>query len=181
MLETAATGAAALLPEEQEMAVRAKAAELAGAARETFAAAPGYEDSTGRKFGEALGSTAPIFALGPLGAAGRAAAMGLGVGAGAGEARQRAEMEGGEEEKGLATVGGAFIGATEAIPVFNFVKRLPRDAQLTILDRVRRGFQAAGEEGAQEAASQVAQNLIARGLYKPSQELLESAVKIILA
>ena len=175
LLETAATGAAALLPEEQEMAVRAKAAELAGAARETFAAAPGYEDSTGRKFGEALGSTAPIFALGPLGAAGRAAAMGLGVGAGAGEARQRAEMEGGEEEKGLATVGGAFVGATEAIPVFNFVKRLPRDAQLTILDRVRRGFQAAGEEGAQEAASQVAQNLIARGLYKPSQELLESA------
>ena len=175
LLETAATGAAALLPEEQEMAVRAKAAELAGAARETFAAAPGYEDSVGRKFGEALGSTGPIFALGPLGAAGRAAAMGLGVGAGAGEARQRAEMEGGEEEKGLATVGGAFVGATEAIPVFNFVKRLPRDAQLTILDRVRRGFQAAGEEGAQEAASQVAQNLIARGLYKPSQELLESA------
>jgi hypothetical protein len=175
LLETAATGAAALLPEEQEMAVRAKAAELAGAAREEFAAAPGYEKSIGRKFGEALGSTAPIFALGPLGAAGRAAAMGLGVGAGAGEARQRAEMEGGEEEKGLATVGGAFVGATEAIPVFNFVKRLPRNAQLSILDRVKRGFQAAGEEGAQEAANQVAQNLIARGLYKPSQELLESA------
>lgn len=175
LLETAATGAAVLLPEEQEMAVRAKAAELAGAARETFAAAPGYEESTGRKFGEALGSTVPFFALGPMGVAGRAAATGLGVGAGAGEARQRAEMEGGEEEKGLATAAGAVVGATEAIPVFNFVKRLPRDAQLTILDRVRRGFQAAGEEGAQEAAAQVAQNLIARGLYKPSQALLESA------
>ncbi len=175
LLETAATGAAALLPERAEMAVRGKAAELAGAARETFKAAPGYEESTGRKFGEALGSTAPFFALGPLGAAGRAGAVGLGVGAGAGEARQRAEMEGGEEDKGLATAAGAVIGASEAIPVFNFVKRLPRDAQLTILDRIKRGFQAAGEEGAQEAAAQVAQNIVAKGLYKPSQELIESA------
>lgn len=175
LLETAATGAAALLPEEQEMAVRSKAAELAGAARKAFAAAPGYEDSVGRKFGEAVGSTIPFFALGPWGAAGRAAAMGLGMGAGAGEARQRAEMEGGEEEKGLATAAGAVVGASEAIPVFNFVKRLPRDAQLTILDRVRRGFQAAGEEGAQEAAAQIAQNLIAKGLYKPNQALIESA------
>ena len=175
LLETAATGAAALLPEEAEMAVRGKAAELAGAAREAFKASPGYEESTGRKFGEALGSTAPFFALGPLGAAGRAGALGLGVGAGAGEARQRAEMEGGEEEKGLATAAGAVIGASEAIPVFNFVKRLPRDAQLNILDRIKRGFQAAGEEGAQEAAAQIAQNLVAKGLYKPSQELIESA------
>jgi len=112
LLETAATGAAALLPEEAEMAVRGKAAELAGAAREAFKAAPGYEESTGRKFGEALGSTAPFFALGPLGAAGRAGALGLGVGAGAGEARQRAEMEGGEEDKGLATAAGAVVTVT---------------------------------------------------------------------
>ncbi len=174
LLETAATGAAALLPEEQEMAVRAKAAEMAGAARETFAAAPGYEDSVGRKFGEALGSTVPFFALGPLGVAGRVAATGLGVGAGAGEARQRAETEGGEEDKGLATAAGAVVGASEAIPVFNFVKRLPRGAQLDIADRVRRAFQAGGEEGAQEAAAQIAQNLIARGLYKPDQALIES-------
>ena len=62
LLETAATGAAALLPEEQEMAVRARAAQLAGATREAFAAAPGYEESVGRKFGEALGSTVPFFA-----------------------------------------------------------------------------------------------------------------------
>jgi len=174
LLETAATGAAALLPEEQEMAVRAKAAEMAGAARETFAAAPGYEESVGRKFGEALGSTVPFFALGPMGLAGRAAATGLGVGAGAGEARQRAETEGGEEDKGLATAAGAVVGASEAIPVFNFVKRLPRGAQLDIADRVRRAFQAGGEEGAQEAAAQIAQNLIARGLYKPDQALIES-------
>jgi len=175
LLETAATGAAALLTEEQEMAVRAKAAELAGATREAFKAAPGYEESTGRKFGEALGSTAPFFALGPLGALGRAGAVGLGVGAGAGEARQRAEMEGGEEDKGLVTAAGAIIGVSEAIPVFNFVKRLPRDTQLAMVDRIKRGFQAAGEEGAQEAAAQIGQNLIARGIYKPSQSLIEGA------
>ena len=173
LLETAATGAAALLPEEQEMAVRARAAQLAGATREAFAAAPGYEESVGRKFGEALGSTVPFFGVGALGAAGRVAAMGLGAGAGAGEARQRAEMEGGEEEKGLATAAGAAIGISEAFPVFNFVKRLPRDAQLSIADRIRRAFQAAGEEGAQEVAAAIGQNLIARGLYKPSQELIE--------
>jgi hypothetical protein len=173
LLETAATGAAALLPEEQEMAVRAKAAQLAGAARETFEAAPGYGESVGRKFGEALGSTAPFFALGPLGAAGRAGALGLGVGAGAGEARQRAEEEGGEEAKGTATAAGAVIGASEAIPVFNFIKRLPGNMQMSIVDRVKRAFLAGGEEGAQEAASQIGQNLIARGLYKPNQALIE--------
>ena len=173
LLETAATGAAALLPEEQEMAVRAKAAQLAGAARETFEAAPGYGESVGRKFGEALGSTAPFFALGPLGAAGRAGALGLGVGAGAGEARQRAEEEGGEEAKGTATAAGAVIGASEAIPVFNFIKRLPGNMQMSIMDRVKRAFLAGGEEGAQEAASQIGQNLIARGLYKPNQALIE--------
>lgn len=175
LLETAATGAAALLPEEQELAIRGEAAELAGGAREMFKAAPGYEQSMGRKFGEAAGSTIPFFGLGPLGAAGRIAATGLGIASGAGEARQRAEMEGGEAEKGLATLGGAAVGTTEVLPVFSFIKRLPENVQLTMVNRVRRALETAGEEGAQEAAQQIAQNLIAKGLYKPSQELLDSA------
>jgi hypothetical protein len=175
LLETAATGAASLLPEEQEQAVRAKATELANVAREKFKAAPGYEESIGRKLGEGIGSTVPFFALGEFGLAGRAIAAGTALAAGAGEARQRAEQEGGEANKGLATLGGAAVGLTDVLPVFRFIKRLPEDVQMTFVNRVRRALVTAGEEGAQEAAQQIGQNLIAKGLYKPDQSLIESA------
>jgi hypothetical protein len=39
--------------------------------------------------------------------------------------------------------------------------------------QVKRALIAGGEEGAQEAASQVAQNLISKGIYKPEQEIIE--------
>jgi hypothetical protein len=175
LLETGAAGVGALLPEEQEKALRAKATELATAAREEFKPAPGYEQSWGRQLGEGLGSTVPFFALGPFGTVGRVAGAGLGMAAGAGEARQRAEQEGGEENKGMATLGGAAVGATEILPVFGFISRLPTSTKSALLGRVQHALITAGEEGAQEAAQQIGQNLIARGLYKPDQSLIESA------
>ena len=94
LVESAAIGASALLPEDMETSAREKIESVATAAKAPFAAAPGYEESTPRKLIEALGSTLPFLAAGPLGLAGRAAAVGLGVGAGAGEARTRAEEAG---------------------------------------------------------------------------------------
>lgn len=176
LLQSAATGASAMLPEDYEKAAREKIEEYGSAAKAPFAPEAGYADTIPRKFGEALGSTLPFFALGPAGVAGRAGALGLGVGAGAGEARVRAEQEGGMEQRGTATALGAATGATEVMPVFAFLNRLkatdPKMA-MGLLDYVKRAFVTGGQEGAQEAAAALAQNLIAKGLYKPEQALVE--------
>ena len=48
LLEGAATGASALLPEDMEKSAREKIKSVATAAKSPFAAAPGYEDTVGR-------------------------------------------------------------------------------------------------------------------------------------
>lgn len=163
LAETAGTGIAALLPEDTEKSVRAKLKEIAGIAKKPFEAAPGYEETVGRKFGEALGSTLPFFALGPAGLAGRAAASGVGVAAGAGEAREAAEAKGATaEERRLATQLGAPTGLLDILaPNIGPIRGI-------ITTALARG----GVEGATEAAQKVAQNLIAKGVYDPSQPVL---------
>ena len=84
LLETAATGASALLPEEMEKSARKTISETAAAAKKPFEAARGYEETIPRKLGEGVGSTLPFFLLGPAGAAGRAVGAGIGAAAGAG-------------------------------------------------------------------------------------------------
>jgi hypothetical protein len=178
LAETAITGAAALLPEEAEQAVRERVSGVVEPIRETFAAAPGYEDTAVRKLSEAVGSTLPFLPLGALGAAGRAAAVGLGVGAGAGESRQRAEQEGAtEEERGLATALGTVPGALEAYAPIQILRRLGFGDEAVkevagFVPALRRAAQAGGEEGLMEASSQVLQNLIAKGVYAPDEAVL---------
>ncbi len=174
LVESAATGASALLPEDYEKTAREKIASVAGAAKAPFAAAPGYEETVGRKLGEAIGSTVPFLAAGPLGLAGRIGAVGLGVGAGAGEARTRAEKEGATaEQRGTATALGVIPGAMEVFAPFRILSRVPDAATAQGVQLVKRALVAGGEEAAQEAASGFAQNLIAKGVYKPEQELIE--------
>jgi hypothetical protein len=174
LVEQAAIGASALLPDDMETGVRETIASTAAAARRPFEAAPGYEETVGRKLGEAGGSFIPFLATLPFGLPGVGAALGLGVGAGAGEARTRAEQEGAtEEQRATATALGTIPGALELFAPFRILRRIPEGEVVTGVERVKRAFIAGGEEGAQEAASAVAQNLIAREVYKPSQELIE--------
>ena len=174
LLETAGAGAAALLPEEYERGTRERIKELATAAKKPFEAAPGYEETIGRKLGEAIGSTVPFLAAGPFGLAGRVGAVGLGVGAGAGEARTRAETEGATaEQRAAATAFGIIPGAAEAFAPLRILGRLGDDIVGGGVQIVKRAAAAGGEEAAQEAASAFAQNLIAKGIYKPEQELIE--------
>jgi hypothetical protein len=163
LLETAGTGISSLLPESTEKAAREKIKELAGIAKKPFEAAPGYEDSIGRNIGQGLGSTAPFFAAGPFGLAGRIAAGGLGVAAGAGEARENAEEKGATgSERRTATLLGAPTGLLDIIaPEIKPFKSL-------MVTAAARG----GIEGATEAAQKIAQNLIAKGVYDPQQEIL---------
>ena len=163
LLETAGVGASALLPEEEEKAARQFIQEKATAGKQAFAAAPGYEESVGRKLGEGLGSTLPFFALGPLRGVGTKIGTGLGLAAGAGEARQEAEAKGAtEEERRRATLLGAPTGlldtlAPEIAPFKNIIG-----------NALARG----GVEGATEAAQKIAQNLIAQGIYDPNRDVL---------
>lgn len=174
LLESAATGASALLPEGMEKSAREKIKSLATAAKEPFAASAGYEDTVGRKLGEAVGSTVPFLAAGPLGLAGRAAAVGLGVGAGAGESRTRAEEAGATgEQRSTATALGILPGALEAFAPLRILSRIPTASKAAGVEAVKRALVAGGEEAAQEAASGFAQNLIAKGVYKPEQALIE--------
>jgi hypothetical protein len=174
LAESVAIGASALLPEDTEKAVAAKARELAKSARAPFAAAPGYEDSVLRKLGEAGGSTIPFFALGPFGLAGRAGMAALGTGAGAGEARVRAEEAGATAgERGLSTALGSVVGISEMFAPLRILGRLDEPLKQGIANRLRRIATAGGEEAAQEAAAQAAQNLIAKGVYKPDQAIIE--------
>jgi hypothetical protein len=174
LVEEAAIGASALLPEDMEAGAREVIESTATTARKPFAPAVGYEETVGRKLGEAGGSFIPFLATLPFGLPGVAAALGLGVGAGAGEARTRAEQEGAtEEQRATATALGTIPGAFELFAPFRILRRIPEGEVISGAERVKRAFIAGGEEGAQEAASAVAQNLIAREVYKPSQELIE--------
>ena len=104
----------------------------------------------------------------------------LGGAAGAGEARQRAEVEGATpEEKATATALGVIPGLLEIVPAQYLLNRVFRPAaeiaktQPQIIQRLKDLAVTAGIEGAQEAAQEFAQNLIAQGVYKPDQELIE--------
>ena len=174
MVEQAAVGASALLPAEQEEAARKIIAEGAGALKRPFAAKAGYEETIGRKFGEAAGSIAPVIAAVPFGLPGIAAAGALGVGAGAGEARTRAEAEGATaEQRAQATALGSVVGATELFAPLRILNRVAAPAKAGAVASIKRALVAGGEEAAQEAASQAAQNMIAKGIYKPEQEIIE--------
>ena len=166
LIETAGVGAAAALPEGYEEPTRKFIQEKGAALRKPFAPEIGYEETIPRKFGEALGSTGPFFALGPLGPLGRAAQIGLGVGAGAGEARLAAEEKGVTgADRAFATALGAPVGLLDLLaPEIKFGKQLITRAAVT-----------GGVEGATEAAQKVAQNLIAKGIYDPEQPIFAGA------
>ena len=171
--ESAATGLAALLPEKQEQAVRSAVSGAAAPIKEYFKPAPGYEESVGRKFGEAFGSTAPFLAAAPFtggaslaGLGVRAGIAGIGAAAGAGEARQMAEASGAtKDERAIATALGAPVGLLDMLlPELRYGKSM-----------ITRAAISGGVEGATEAAQRVAQNAIAKYGYNPNQALLEGS------
>ena len=190
LLESAATGAAFILPEEAEQAARARIAEIGGGVQDFLATDEAYE-GTYTDLIKGVGSTLPFLAAAPLGVAGFAVGALTGITAGAGEAAQRAEAAGAtEEEISKAAALGTIPGALEMFPpariVGNFkgvlnpktAKELAEQASKSIrnkiMQRVRKAplgrvTEAAISEGVQEAITEVGQNLISRGVYDPEQ------------
>ena len=192
MIESALTGAAFLLPEEAEQAARRKIAEIGGGVQDFLAPDEAYE-GTYLDLMRGIGSTLPFLATGLIGGAGRAAiaaGTALGVGAGAGEAAQRATAAGAtEEDISTAAAYGTIPGALEMIGPTRIVRRVLGRNTDDIADQLNNSFsarlervlqgragrvgKAALEEAAQEASSEVLQNLIAQGVYDPKTGTFE--------
>tara|TARA_B110000503_G_scaffold19063_1_gene28351 strand:- start:39 stop:6650 length:6612 start_codon:yes stop_codon:yes gene_type:complete len=172
LLETAGTGIASMFDEDTEKAARESIKNIAGIAKKPFEAAPGYEDSVGRNIGQGLGSLAAVAPLAFLGPAGIVGGIGVGLAAGAGEAREAAEAKGATaEERGTATGLGTIPGAFDTI-IDMTIAAFPGGRAIGF---IKRALLSGGIEGATEAAQQVAQNAIAKGVYDPSQELIEGS------
>lgn len=173
--EMAALGLAAPLEEESELAARERIQSIA----ESFRPEGGDPESITYKLSSALGSIAGLasipVAAGIAGAPGTAA-LGLGAlaagAAGAGEASERARAAGTTEQKrGEATVRGTVIGLLDILPVAKVVKfadlptlnklidKIPPEKVETIGERIYSAGVTGGFEGAQEAASNILQNL----------------------
>lgn len=190
LLESAATGASFVLPEEAEQAARARIAEIGGGVREALAPEAAYEDNTYLDLVRGVGSTVPFLAAAPFGVVGLAAGAATGIAAGAGEAAQRATDAGATEEEiskaaGLGTIPGALemFGPARIVGRFrkvlgtkaddvaeelsgNIVRKISQAAERAPLGRVGK---AAIDEGIQEAVAEVGQNLIQRGVYDPER------------
>jgi hypothetical protein len=181
LVESAATGAAFLLPEEAEQAARQAIAEKGAEVQRGLLPAAGYEDTVVRKLAEATGSTIPFLATGLLGTPGLAAGIATGAAAGAGEAAKRAEAAGATEEEISKAAGlGLIPGLGETLVPFAIGKSIRAGVAARglgkslgevpagdALSRLRRVASAAGGEGLQEASAEVAQNLISQGVYDP--------------
>ena len=192
MLESALTGASFLLPEESEQAARAKVAEIGGGVQEFLAPDTSYE-GTYLDLMRGVGSTLPFLATSFLGVPGLIASAAMGVSTGSGEAAQRAIAAGATEDEISKAAGyGMIPGALEMIAPARIVKRArealgpltPKIADAldnsfrTRLARISGGKlgrvgKAALEEAAQEASSEVLQNLITQGVYDPNTGTFE--------
>ena len=165
-VETALLGAASMLPESMEDPTREVVRRGAYALKPQ--ADIGLEDTVSGKFGSALGSFVPLIGASMV-PGGQFLAPAMAAGMGAGEASERARAAGATlDERNQATRLGSLVGLSEVLPI-KFIKVLGDTNTLSITQRLQRALASAGVEGAQEAAAEIAQNLIAQGIYDPEQ------------
>jgi len=140
-----------------------------------------------------LGQVSTIVAGGPIArAAGipasvapRAVAAGTGVVLGAGEGAQRASQAGAKPEE-ILTAGflNGVTGLSEVFPAEKWIEKIDKATAGKFSRDVRRYFIEAGVEAGTEALQEAFQttmgNLIAKGQYRPEQDVLEGAGKAAL-
>lgn len=146
-----------------------------------FPAAPGFEGSVTRQLGVGLGSMIGGAALSILSPLTAAATFTM---AGAGEAVDRAIQAGASQEQIVAAArAGMLPGLTDSVPIETLVGRVPMPGGQLIkvpagmLGKAIRAIGRIGwtafQEGVQEGGQEFLQNLIAREIYKPDQDLTE--------
>lgn len=147
---------------------------------EILPAAPGYEESPLRQMGEGVGT----LVAGAVASAIPGAGLLAFTLAGSGEAVERAVRDGATEDQIIRAADlGAIPGLTDSLPVETLLGRIPvpggkiikvsSKALGTALNAVRRIGWQAFIEGVQEGGQEFLQNLIAREVYKPDQDLTE--------
>jgi hypothetical protein len=145
--------------------------------KETLAAKPGFEGSWTRDIGGGFGSVGAgiVFSL-----LQPEAAQLMWVTSGSGEAVDNAIRAGATPEQiERAAAFGGIAGATDAVdgalPALGSTGRV-----MGLFKRVGLGaIKAAFAEGGQEGLQQFIQNLIARGIYKPDQDLMEDVPRSV--
>ena len=164
----------------------------------SLAADPAYADKWMTKFGEGLGSFGPFLGAGAIGKSlltrgvGSSASMvrnpmflaPASIAAPAGIAQQVDRMnmakEQGEDVGALAEtfaeLGGGIIGLSEVLPVFNLLKKVPKNASkyMDIRGALSSAAQSGGVEALQEVTASLSQDLLARGLYSDELPIGES-------
>ena len=169
----------------------------------SLAADPAYADKWMTKFGEGLGSFGPFLGAGAIGKSLLTRGVGSNLGKGitkytrdpmflapasiaapAGIAQQVDRMsmakEQGEDVGALAEIfselGGGIIGLSEVLPVFNMLKKVPKNASkyMDIKGALSSAVQSGGVEALQEVTASLSQDLLARGLYSDELPIGES-------
>ena len=188
-------GSAFVLPEDWEQERRAYLREgEAPPVERTFMGQVGAGvGSTLPYIGLGLASLAAAPVSVPLAGAISLGALAMGIASGAGDAAQRAEAAGATEEEISKAAGwGMLPGATEFFSPIRLVKRFSKafgpaadevaeELSSTVMQKLGRKLDSGGgrivqgtvEEAIQEAFAETAQNLIARQIYNPEQELLQ--------
>ena len=147
---------------------------IEGFGKDALAPKHGFEGSWTRDIGGGFGSLAAGLGISFIPGVGPAAAGTTFFGAGAGEAADRAaKHKASEEDIILASRYGTIAGATDLVDIW-----LPAlgstGRMLGFARRVgTRAMMGAFAEGGQEGVQQLIQNAIAKGIYKPDQDLLE--------
>ena len=174
LVESGALGVAALLPEEAENVVRSGIQSVGQAVQDYVAPDFNLEESIPRKVSDATGSFVGLLGtsiVNPL------AGAGLAVAAGAGEQSERARAEGAtQEQRNLASLLGIIPGALELLPI-KFIKVLGKEGMADLTRKLTRIVEQGGVEAGQETVTSIANNLIAREVYKPNQDLVEGTAE----
>ena len=146
---------------------------------EKFKAANDYENGWTRAISEGLGSTVPFVATAPLGGAGFVLGGAAGSYASAGEVIDAAIKNGATQQQIIdAAKLGKFPGLTDQIPIETLFERIPLPLAGKFAGVVSKVLAQAAVEGGQEGLQQAAQNLIAKYVYKPDQDITEGVAEL---
>lgn len=139
---------------------------------------PKFDDRFISKLSEGGGSMAGFVGVTLLTGVGGGAASGSALNA-SGMYRRALQEGANEEQARTAAYLGAFVGASEVVPIGRALDMLPAKSRGRVANAIGRrladAFSSAGEEGAQEAMTEIANNMIARGIWKPDQDVFEGA------
>ena len=142
-------------------------------AEENFQVAKDFENSWTRWFTENLGSTVPSVGASLIPGGQMAGSL-----MSAGETLDRAIQAGATKEQILEAVRfGTLPGFTETMPFDKLLEKVPLGAYGKVMSAVIKIGRQAIAEGGQEGFSQLMQNLIAKYVYKPDQDVTEGVLE----